>query len=397
MKKTSLLLLYSLAMLVSHAQSPQDGELTIIYQDYEQAKQASQAQDKLLLIDFYTSWCVPCKELDALVFKDAAATREIAKNFVLLKYNAEKDSTHQLSLKYHINSYPTLLILNNNQHVVSRAYGVPGEKEVLKQNALDFLQKGIALDANKEYIKGVSNENHLAYPSFYKEYVYRTNIKNEKENLEKYWAANTDYLDEVSFAVLCYFTGGTPTVNAFFLANRQKYEALYGKQDVLFIITMLANKQAFEALGKKDRVLFEEAMQFARQHLEPKSAVAHVQFMEEMMLVAENRWPAATELFAVRKQQMNLSDESINRYCWSAWQKCDDKGVLQQCAQWMQVITEKTPNYQFLDTYSRLLYKSGRKQEGIDAMKKGIALGKQTGEDIRASEKWLQENQATGQ
>lgn len=94
--------------------------LEVIDQDYAQAVALAKETGKLLFIDFYTTWCAPCKKLDKLVFQDEAMQEVMGRDFVLLKYDAEKDTVFHLSKKHHVSSYPTALVLNTEGYVVNR-------------------------------------------------------------------------------------------------------------------------------------------------------------------------------------------------------------------------------------------------------------------------------------
>jgi thiol-disulfide isomerase/thioredoxin len=380
---------FCLALSFAHGQAKAQS-LTIIEQDYEKARLTAQQQHKLLLIDFYTTWCVPCKELDKKVFRDSAVSREVAKDFVVLRYDAEKDSAYRLSLKHHINMYPSAVVLNQEQFLVHRMYGTGGSDKDMVKNYRHFLQEGIDRNARKVVIRGVSNKTDLAYPKFYEAYVFRTNTANVKEHQAAWWNSTSDWLSEVPFAILCYFGGGTDAVNTFFLQNKEKYKTLYGELDVLFVTTMLINDKAFGALRTKNRSQFDSAMQLARQHMDDPATFINV--MEERMLQAEGRWPEALTMFEARKKTGKVGDAALAYWCSAANERSDDPTVLQQCLAWMKELSEQRPFYDALDVYARLLWKTGDKEKGRSVMEQAVALGKANQEDVRGSEVWLKKN-----
>ncbi len=121
MRKT-LFIICSLVFLNISAQ-----ELTIIEQNYDKALVKAKKENKLLLIDFYTTWCLPCKKLEKAIFRNKTYNKYLADNFILLHYNAEDDKTYNLSKKYHINSYPTNVVLTNDGYLLNRKQGYSGK------------------------------------------------------------------------------------------------------------------------------------------------------------------------------------------------------------------------------------------------------------------------------
>ncbi|MEH3115298.1 thioredoxin family protein [Pedobacter terrae] len=367
-------------------------KLTIIDQDYEQAKLESKKQHKLLLIDFFTTWCVPCKYLDEAVFKNANLSEELAKNFVVLKYDAEKDKNHQLSLKYHIRMYPSAVVLNENKLVVNRMYGTGGSDKDMTKNYMAFINTSIENHSRKNYIKGVSGDNFLNYPKFYEEYVYHINKKDVDQKFTRYWQNNPDHFDEVTFSMLCYFDGGSDEMANFFSQNKKKYEDLYGELDVRWVNSMILSKKVYAALDAKDRKLFNEAKDMARLQISAKDTVSYFLAIEQQMLKKEQRWADAANVVEQRMQLENYDPESTNDFCWSIYQECNDQHVLLKCSSWMKKLAKRSPSYNTLDTYARLLYKTGNKKLAIATIQKAIKLGKANKEDTRSSEDWLKKN-----
>jgi thioredoxin-related protein len=77
----------------------------------------------LILIDFYTTWCGPCKRMDREVFTDSTIVKQVNSNCISLKVNAEEGQGVSLAKKYNVTSYPTYLFLNNKGVLVYRTIG----------------------------------------------------------------------------------------------------------------------------------------------------------------------------------------------------------------------------------------------------------------------------------
>ena len=86
--------------------------------------------DKLVFVDFYTTWCLPCKLMDEDVFTDKSVSALMNDNFISYKVNAEKDNGPNLALLYQVNVFPTLLFLDENGKVLVRKEGAAYQTEL---------------------------------------------------------------------------------------------------------------------------------------------------------------------------------------------------------------------------------------------------------------------------
>ena len=104
-------------------------EFIIIDQDFEKALQVASAENKLIFIDFYTTWCAPCKKLDKLVFKNDSIQQILKKDFVLLKYNAENDRNQYYYRSDHYNfakqNIPVIFYFNGEHPDYHKATDTP--------------------------------------------------------------------------------------------------------------------------------------------------------------------------------------------------------------------------------------------------------------------------------
>ena len=66
--------------------------------------------DKLVLIDFFATWCGPCKMLSPIIAEIANEHRKTVK---VCKVNT--DENQELAIQYNIVSIPTLMFLKNGK------------------------------------------------------------------------------------------------------------------------------------------------------------------------------------------------------------------------------------------------------------------------------------------
>lgn len=98
----------------------------------EQAKK----ENKLIFVDCYTTWCVPCKELSKRIFTDKTLGDRYNEWFINYKLDTEKGEGPVLAKTFKIEAFPTLLWIDTSGEVVHRTVG---------SNTVDFFLNTIEL------------------------------------------------------------------------------------------------------------------------------------------------------------------------------------------------------------------------------------------------------------
>ncbi len=83
-------------------------------------------KDKKILVDFYASWCGPCRMLTEVL-------NAIEDKIDILKVDVDKFP--EIARKYGVMSIPNLILFENNQ-IIKNQIGFLNEKELL-----DFINK----------------------------------------------------------------------------------------------------------------------------------------------------------------------------------------------------------------------------------------------------------------
>ncbi len=102
-----------------------------------QALKTAKAEDKLVLVDFYTDWCGWCKRLEAECYTDEDIIALVQKHFVPVKVDGDKHE--DIVRKYAIRGYPTTLILESSGEEIKKIVGYR-EAEVFLAELKDALQ-----------------------------------------------------------------------------------------------------------------------------------------------------------------------------------------------------------------------------------------------------------------
>ena len=81
--------------------------------------------DKPVLVDFWATWCAPCRMLGPVVEEVAEETEGRA---IVGKLNVDEEM--ELARKYRVASIPTLIVFENGQEV-RRSVGVIDKEDIL--------------------------------------------------------------------------------------------------------------------------------------------------------------------------------------------------------------------------------------------------------------------------
>jgi len=107
------------------------GEGLFIDGDFDDAKKAAEASDKLVMIDFKAEWCGPCKMLDRTTWSDKEVINSVRERAVAVKIDVDKRA--DLASKYGIRSIPTIIFTDANGEEVSRFIGYRDAEGFLKE------------------------------------------------------------------------------------------------------------------------------------------------------------------------------------------------------------------------------------------------------------------------
>ena len=103
-------------------QQPKSRSLPILRSRDELSRVISEAGDRLLLIDFFADWCLPCKQLEPILEEIA---RKAADNVDV--YRIDLDSNQALAQGFQVRGIPYVAFVKN-QVIVYRLEGLHPKK-----------------------------------------------------------------------------------------------------------------------------------------------------------------------------------------------------------------------------------------------------------------------------
>lgn len=99
----------------------------------EQASAKAKAENKLIFLDAFTTWCGPCKMMARTVFTQQQVGDAMNPKFVSVKIDMESAYGAPLAKKLQVTAYPTFIIFNADAQEIGRFLGGSSAEEFLKK------------------------------------------------------------------------------------------------------------------------------------------------------------------------------------------------------------------------------------------------------------------------
>lgn len=135
-----LLLIFSSAFLTA------TGQIQFFKGDWKQAREKAREASKPLFVDFYASWCGPCKYMAKNIFTDPEVAKFYNEHFIAFKIDAEKEEA-ELVNSVGPKAYPTLVFFDPDGDMLLNWTGMMDKNEMLRNGKLikNFEANKIAL------------------------------------------------------------------------------------------------------------------------------------------------------------------------------------------------------------------------------------------------------------
>ena len=83
----------------------------------------ARAENKIIFLDAYASWCGPCKLLQKNVFTRGDVGDLFNKNFINIKVDMERGEGPQLARLFPLEAYPTLFFIEPSGKIIKKVIG----------------------------------------------------------------------------------------------------------------------------------------------------------------------------------------------------------------------------------------------------------------------------------
>ena len=387
----------------------------------------AKAENKLVFIDVYTSWCGPCKLMATEIFPKKEVGNVFNSSFINYKIDAEKGEGIEIAKKYGVYAYPTYLYVNGDGTLFYRLLGsMPAEK---------FLQE--AAKAQTEF------KDPMPLPMWEDQYEVKKNDKafllgylKKRQKLELNSGDVIDQLasisskDELLQKELISSLLRNRNINidgpfyAFLLNNKELVfkAAGYPNIDMLNqMLTRFATADVERAIGKKDEKLMEKCATtvlslssdntqaswtseqvkmkyYTQTNNEKKLAEVLKRYSNSVLsydikilqqadlknleqfdkAVANGEMKDGTPEQIEKARRFNGSMKltgfayQIRSMAESVFKIVNDKKLLTEELQWSELANSYSDNFTIIEVKAGLLYKLGRTKEAMEIQQQAI-------------------------
>lgn len=448
-------LIFIVSILISTSVFAQEKGINFEHDTWKDAIAKAKKENKMLYVDFFTTWCGPCKIMSSKLFVDEKAGQKYNSEFVNYKIDAEKGEGVELAKKYNVTGYPTNLFIDSKtEKIVYKTMGCPKDVSGLIENAdVAILEKKDPMSIeeyeakfkSKKYDeaflrKYISKNNRLGFSNDVAIDEYFTLYSSKMSDLDKYnlielnkynLTANTNaftFLQTLSKKNIVKEDKLTSTKESLVYHSLEKAEKSNNEKELLEAAILMKNhytngyEYSFEPLEKfyiknKNEKRLEELYNeygkyFSTINVEKidkrnKDAFENNVTSQMQMLQLQGGEAANITEGEVREKLMNdgsdkmystLIANNLNTICWNVYEKmASNKSLIDMSLVWieraMQLSETNIAEWApIADTYAHLLAVSGKKQEATQQMKHIIKMATQSKlDDVESYKKYLKE------
>jgi len=361
--------------------------------DWAAALDAAKAQDKLIFMDAYTTWCGPCKIMSRDVFPNKAVGEFFNENFINVKMDMEKGEGRKLAQKYKVRAYPTLLFVDGDGKIVHKDMGMKPADRFLKLGKFAVNK----FDKSAEYTKTYNGGSRDA--TFLKKYAYA--LKRSKKPYSKvvneYLATQKNLKTPENLKFIYELTNEADS-RVFNLMTKYKSEILkltdYNEADFSAKVIECALNTVEKGITFKSADLVKEAKKAVKKNVKSEyksfGLKADMAFYsgvsnEKKFIKAANRY--------VKKFAKNNAVE-LNKTAKAAYLVCNSAKSLKKAEKWAAKAVSNGGRSEYYLTYALILQKQNKTSLALEIAQKGRVIARENKEKTTSFEELIKKLKA---
>ncbi|TAE18329.1 MAG: DUF255 domain-containing protein [Bacteroidetes bacterium] len=340
---------------------------------WAEIKAKAQKEKKMIFIDAYTTWCGPCKMLDAQTFKNEEVGKYHNTTYINYKMDMEKGEGPAFAQEFKVSAYPTMLFFTKDGELAHRLVGfLPAEPFLTKSKDANnpdkqyytLLKKYEKGERKADFIRNfvkVSQDAGMDNALTVAKDFMKTLKKSDWEKPENgdIIAMTATSLDSESFQYM------------------EKNKDKFTKEQFQMAIYPILDAEFERIVKEKDEAGKEKLKDLVRKYA-PEEA-------EKIVTQIDKYYKQMVGGQAVEPQQEE-DWQTLNEKAWAIYENETDKTKLAEALEIAKRSIAMQENYYNTDTYAHLAYKAGKKEEALKMAERALELGKTSGEDTSATQ-----------
>jgi thioredoxin-related protein len=388
--------------------------------NWEQLKSKALTEHKFIFVDCYTTWCLPCKQMEKNVFTKENIGVFFNENFVSVQIQMNKTNNDNADIKswyvtaddiqskYEVNVYPTFLFFSPNGKIVHRAAGGfsindflalgknaldsnkqyysllakydPGNMDTgqLKALALSYRFNGPELAGKivEDYIKRIDKKDLVKEETlrFLEQFINVPSVKEIADSIINSFKGNEFYTkDNIKF--MSFFTQKSSDKGfEIFLKYSDKVDSAYNERYFSakgFVANIMVAEEIQPMLDKAEKSKSEPEWKKLREKIRKKYGEY---FATRCIMEGKSNWYHMQKNYEAYRKNLiqyvdkfysDLDDWYLNDFAWSFFVKSNNVSELKEALSWSEKAVEMYPTANWMDTYANLLYKLGNRSQAI--------------------------------
>lgn len=383
LRNISITAIYALFAFLSSGLYAQDKGIQFFEGTWKEALAKAKAENKMVFLDAYASWCGPCKKMAKDIFPLSEVGEFYNKNFVNVKMDMEKGEGPELAKAFEVNMYPTYVFLDADGSLSHRSLG--------QMPAQDFIASGLVATNKEGYytLKKLYESGNRDIKTLYN---YALRIDDAGGTIAA--------LDEVSNAFLAGYSpseynqtlirdfvmkvayGRDSRAGKLLAEDKEGFVKQFGEEVMSKKIYQLASESVATAIDKKSADIFESTMKFFDQNSTGPLAKELGYRLKVQYYEGTQQWNdyiLAADGFLSNQVKPNW--QNYNQCAWTIYENCEDQPAIKKAIGWIEMSIGLESNYYNMDSYAALLMKSGDYTRALNIADKAIAIAKESGMD----------------
>lgn len=373
---------------------------------WTQILEKAKIENKHIFLDFYTTWCGPCKQMTKEVFPLSQVGAFFNKSFINVAIQMDltkKDNAYvkswykdaeRLGKTYNISSYPTYIVLDADGKLVHTIKGANFNVDSFLGNVK------LALDPKTQYSGMQTRYNNGQRDSTFLLQLVRTaqrsrDFESINGYITAYLAIDTNWTKKENLVFITQVTRSSKDKTYHFLLSHQDLiDAAVGENTSRNIIKTIVSDEIVLPIIRKDgkKIVTQGGMILMSgepvknvdwSQVKGKLDSDYPDLSEEIIADAKpqyyrslgdwEKYSESVTSYASNQRWLNLTQ--LANYTTQLLYECDDAQHYKSAIKWCEIIMDgedmsKKP--WTLKNYSTLLYKTGQKDLAIKSMEKYI-------------------------